>query len=169
MEFVVFIIFAGMALTGAVLLVTLHNLVRSVLAMILSFIGIAGLYLVLNAEFLAAIQVLVYVGAVAVLVLFAVMLTQRIADPEKPVNNGLAWLAFSVATTVFAVLAAILAPLKWPNLPELGQVKVLDSLVSVGSVNNLGVQLLSTYGIPFEVASLILLVALLGSIMLARE
>ena len=169
MELVVFIIFAGMALTGAVLLVTLHNLVRSVLAMILSFIGVAGLYLVLNAEFLAAIQVLVYVGAVAVLVLFAVMLTQRIADPNKPVNTGQAWLAFSVATAVFALLAAVFAPLKWPNLPALGTVVIGSDSVSIGSVNNLGVQLLSTYGIPFEVASLILLIALLGSIMLARE
>ena len=167
MELVVFILFAGMALTGAVLLVTLHNLVRSVLAMIMSFIGIAGLYLVLQAEFLAAIQVLVYVGAVAVLVLFAVMLTQRIADPNKPVNNGQAWLAFSVATAVFAILAAVLAPLKWPTLPTLPLMQ--GSTETVGSVSNLGIQLLSTYAVPFEVASLILLVALLGSIMLARE
>jgi len=167
MELFVFIFFAGMALTGAVLLVTLHNLVHSVLAMILSFIGIAGLYLVLEAEFLAAIQVLVYVGAVAVLVLFAVMLTQRIADPNQPVNNGQAWLAFSVATAVFALLAAILAPLKWPKLPAMPLMQ--GSTETVGSVTNLGMQLLSTYAIPFEVASLLLLVALLGSIMLARE
>ena len=167
MELFVFILFAGMALTGAVLLVTLHNLVRSVLAMILSFIGIAGLYLVLEAEFLAAIQVLVYVGAVAVLVLFAVMLTQRLADPNQPVNNGQAWLAFSVATAVFALLAAILVPLKWPSLPAMPLVP--GSTDTVGSVTNLGIQLLSTYAVPFEVASLILLVALLGSIMLARE
>jgi NADH:ubiquinone oxidoreductase subunit 6 (subunit J) len=167
MELFVFILFAGMALTGAVLLVTLHNLVRSVLAMILSFIGIAGLYLVLEAEFLAAIQVLVYVGAVAVLVLFAVMLTQRLSDPSQPVNNGQAWLAFSVATAVFVLLTAILAPLKWPSLPAMPLVQ--GSTETVGSVTNLGIQLLSTYAVPFEVASLILLIALLGSIMLARE
>jgi NADH:ubiquinone oxidoreductase subunit 6 (subunit J) len=167
MELFVFIMFAGMALTGAVLLVTLHNLVRAVLAMILSFIGIAGLYLVLEAEFLAAIQVLVYVGAVAVLVLFGVMLTQRIADPSRPVNNSQAWLAFSVATTVFAILAAVLAPLKWPGLADLPLMQ--GSTENVGSISNLGAQLLSSYAVPFEVASIILLIALLGSIMLARE
>jgi NADH-quinone oxidoreductase subunit J len=167
MELFVFVIFAGMALTGAVLLVTLRNLVRSVLAMILSFIGIAGLYLVLEAEFLAAIQVLLYVGAVAVLVLFGVMLTQRIADPTRPVNNAQAWLAFSVSTALFAILTAVFAPLKWPSLPVLPLMQ--GSTENVGSITNLGTQLLSTYAVPFEVASIVLLIALLGSIMLARE
>src|SRR5690348_14052790 len=108
MELVVFTILAAMAVGGAILLVTVHNLVRSVLAMILSFVGVAGLYLVLNAEFLAAIQVLVYVGAVAVLVLFAVMLTRRVADPLEPANNNQAWLAFSVSISMFGILSAIL-------------------------------------------------------------
>src|SRR5438128_262291 len=103
MELVVFTIFASMALGGAILLVSVHNLVRSVLAMILSFVGVAGLYLVLQAEFIAAIQVLVYVGAVAVLVLFAIMLTQRVADPNQPANNSQAWLAFAVSLGLFAI------------------------------------------------------------------
>jgi NADH:ubiquinone oxidoreductase subunit 6 (subunit J) len=167
MELVVFVLVAGMALTGAILMVTLRNLVRSVLAMILSFVGVAGLYLVLEAEFLAAIQVLVYVGAVAVLVLFAVMLTQRVADPTKPANNNQAWLAFTVSVGIFAILAAVLSPLRWPNLPAMPNLP--NSSEPVSSVTNLGAQLLGAYAIPFEVASVVLLVALLGAIMLARE
>ncbi len=159
MEFVVFILFAGMALSGGILMVTLHNLVRSVLAMIFSFAGIAGLYLLLEAEFLAAIQVLIYVGAVAVLVLFAVMLTQRVADPNRPVNNNQAWLAFTVSVALFAILSAVMAPIRWPNLP----------VQTTSTVENLGMQLLGAYAIPFEVASVVLLVALLGAIILARE
>ena len=98
MELVIFVLVAGMTLTGAILMVTLRNIVRSVLAMIMAFVGIAGVYLVLEAEFLAAIQVLVYVGAVAVLVLFAIMLTQRVADPSRPANNNQAWLAVRQST-----------------------------------------------------------------------
>ncbi len=167
MELLVFALFAGMTLVGALLLVTVHNLVRSVLAMILSFVGVAGLYLVLQAEFLAAIQVLVYVGAVAVLVLFAVMLTQRVSDPSKPVNNNQAWLAFSVSLSLFVILSVVLAPLKWPNLPDMPTMH--GSTDSVASVTNIGQQLLGAYALPFELASVVLLVALLGAIILARE
>jgi NADH-quinone oxidoreductase subunit J len=165
MEFVTFLLFAGMTLTGAVFMVTLRNIVRSVLAMILSFVGVAGLYLVLEAEFIAAIQVLVYVGAVAVLVLFAVMLTQRVADPSRPVNNAQAWLAFTVAVGLFGILSVVFAPIKWPSLPAMPT----QGGEPVGSVANLGTQLLLSYSIPFEVASIVLLVALLGAIILARE
>ncbi len=165
MEFLTFIVFAGMTLTGAVFMVTLHNLVRSVLAMILAFVGVAGLYLVLEAEFLAAIQVLVYVGAVAVLVLFAIMLTQRVSDPNKPTNNAQAWLAFTVSVAMFGILSWVYAPIKWPALPALPTV----NNEPVGSVVNLGQQLLGAYAVPFEVASVVLLVALLGAIILARE
>ncbi|MBI3734423.1 MAG: NADH-quinone oxidoreductase subunit J [Chloroflexi bacterium] len=159
MEFVLFILFAGMTLTGAILMVALHNLVRAVLAMILGFVGLAGLYLLLEAEFLAAIQVLIYVGAVAILVLFAVMLTQRVSDPNAPVNNNQAWLGFTVALGFFGMLSAVFAPLKWPSLPE----------QSVSTVENLGKQLIGPYAVPFEAASVVLLVALLGAIILARE
>lgn len=167
MELLVFSGAAGIAVLGAVLLVSLRNLVRSVLAMILSFTGVAALYLVLNAEFLAAVQILVYVGAVAVLILFAVMLTNRLADPSRPVNNSQAWLAFTVSLALFAILMAVLAPLRWPTLPDLPTLP--NSTEPVSSVVNLGAQLLGAYVIPFEVASVVLLVALLGAIILARE
>lgn len=167
METLVFAVTAGITVAGAVMLVSLRNLVRAVLAMILSFTGIAGLYLLLNADFLAAVQVLVYVGAVAILVLFAVMLTQRVADPTRPVNNSQAWLGFTVATAVFVLLMAVMAPLKWPDLPDMPNLP--NTTVPVSSVANLGAQLLGTYLLPFEVASIVLLVALLGAIILARE
>ena len=165
MEFVMFILFAGMTLTGAVFMVTLRNIVRSVLAMILAFVGVAGLYLLLEAEFIAAVQVLVYVGAVAVLVLFAVMLTQRVFDASRPVNNSQAWLAFTVSVGMFGIISWVLAPMQWPALPAMP----VQNGAPVGSVTNLGVQLLGAYAVPFEVASIVLLVALLGAIILARE
>ena len=159
MEMFIFFLFATMTLLGALFMVFLRNLVRSVLAMILSFVGVAGLYLTLEAEFVAAIQVLVYVGAVAVLVLFAVMLTQRVMDPARPVNNNQAWLGFTGAVGVFAIISLTLSPLKWSApVPQ-----------NFSTIDNLGQQLLSTYALPFEVASVVLLVALLGAIILARD
>lgn len=159
MEFLLFFIFAAMTLLGGIFVVTLRNLVRSVLAMILSFVGVAGLYLTLEAEFLAAIQVLIYVGAVSVLVLFAVMLTQRVADPSRPVNNHQAWLGFTGALGIFIILSATLSPIQWPALPT----------QDTSTIDNLGKQLLGAYALPFEVASVVLLVALLGAIILARD
>lgn len=150
----------------AILVVTLRNIFHAALALGLSFFGVAGLYVVLNAEFLAASQVLIYVGAVTVLILFAIMLTQRIiGGPTVIVSRYQAW-GLLGALLVFLLLSWMLTGYSWevsnltpPSLPSYSQ----SNPVRVGK------ELLSVYLIPFELASFILLAAMVGAIAIAKE
>lgn len=157
---VVFIIVAGLAVVGGVAMVTLRNLLHSALAMVLSFLAIAGIFVLLEAEFLAAVQVLIYVGAVAVLILFAVMLSRDVIGRKVQVRNGQWPAALLVAAGLFAVLLAGLLHAIWP---------VVSQPVAGDQVAELGKALVGPYALPFEVASVLLLVALVGAIIFARE
>ena len=159
MELVVFILFAGMALTGAVLLVTLHNLVRSVLAMILSFIGVAGLYLVLNAEFLAAIQVLVYVGAVMVLFLFVVMMLDINLEGVRAGFWRNLPLALVVGVIMVWELISVVAYHYFGTVPR-------QLPAGYSNTKELGRLLYTDYAYAFEIAAVILLVAIIAAIAL---
>ena len=157
----VFILLAGMALLGAVGMVTLRNLLHSALAMILAFFSIAGIYVLLEAEFLAVVQVLVYVGAIATLILFAIMLTRDIVGRRTPVRSRQWPLALAVAAALLVGLWFTLARAVWP----------LAGAVSAGqgTVADLGRELVGPYALPFEVASVLLLVSMVGALIVARE
>ena len=112
---VAFIILAGLALLGAVGMVTLRNLLHSVLCMILAFIAVAGVFILLEAGFLALVQILVYAGAVAILILFAIMLTRDVVGRKVQVRTGIWPLALLVATGLFIVLGIGLLRAPWPT------------------------------------------------------
>lgn len=157
---VVFVICSLVTLGAALAVVTSRNLFHSALFLILSFVGVAGLYVLLEAPFLAAVQILVYVGAVAILIVFAVMLTRRLMARDLVQHNAQwGWSALG-AVLLFVALALILLQVNWP---------VVEATVSEESISILGQDLMSTYLVPFEVASVLLLVALVGSIIIARE
>ncbi len=157
---VVFIVFSIITLGAAVAVVTSKNLFHSALFMVLSFVGVAGLYVLLEAGFLAAVQILVYVGAIAILIIFAIMLTRRLMAKDLVQRNAQWGISSLVALLFFAVLGFVLLRVNWP---------VVEAAVSYESISILGQELMSTYAVPFEVASVLLLVALVGSIIIARE
>ncbi len=150
----------------AILVVTLRNIFHAALALGLSFFGVAGLYVILNAEFLAASQVLIYVGAVTVLILFAIMLTQRIiGGPTVIVSRYQAWGVLG-ALLVFLLLSWMLTSYSW----EVSKVTSLSPpSYSQSNPVRVGKELLSAYLIPFELASFILLAAMVGAIAIAKE
>ena len=139
---------------------TSKNLFHSALFMVLSFVGVAGLYVLLEAGFLAAVQILVYVGAISILIIFAIMLTRRLMAKDLVQRNAQWGISALVALLLFAVLGFILLRVNWP---------VVEAAVPSESISILGQKLMSTYALPFEVASVLLLVALVGSIIIARE
>ena len=100
---VVFIILSAIALIGALGVVTTRNLFRAALFLVLSFIGVAGFYILLEAEFLAMVQILVYVGAIAILIIFAIMLSQRLMAPGYKASNEQWGWALVSAVALFAV------------------------------------------------------------------
>jgi len=149
---------------SAVLVVTLRNLIHAALMLGVSFVGVAGLYLLLNAEFIAAAQVLVYVGAITVLVLFAIMLTQGLAGRAPGLaSHYQAIVGVTVSALTFTLIGLFIWRHVWPgyygNTP--------DPVPNTTWV--LGMQFVSTYIIPFEVTSILLLMAMVAAIVLSRD
>jgi NADH-quinone oxidoreductase subunit J len=159
---VVFIVLTGVTLIGALGAVTSRNLFHAALFLVLSFIGVAGFYILLEAEFLAMVQLLVYVGAISILIIFAVMLSRRMMSSDfKARNEQWAW-GLVAAVALFGILAFILLRVAWP---------VAEASVSDAVMIELGEALLNPeqYLLIFEVASVLLLVALVGAVVIARE
>jgi NADH-quinone oxidoreductase subunit J len=156
----VFIFLSIITLGSALAVVTSKNLFHSALFLILSFVGVAGLYILLEAGFLAAVQILVYVGAISILIIFAIMLTRRLMAKDLVQRNAQWGISGLVALLLFAVLGFVLLRVNWP---------AVEATVPRESISILGQELMSTYALPFEVASVLLLVALVGSIIIARE
>lgn len=156
----VFFLVAGLTLTAAFLTVLVRNVFHAGLALVGTFFGVAAIYLMLEAEFLAIVQVLVYIGAIAVLILFAVMLTRGLMKNESSnMNRQWAWAAL-VVSTLFLGMFLIILQVPWLINP---------AAVYTDTVPFLGTQLLTTYLLPFEVVSVVLLAALIGAFIIARE
>jgi len=159
---VIFLILSAIALVGGAGVVFSRKLFHAALFLVLSFIGVAGFYLMLGAEMLAMIQILVYVGAIAILIIFAIMLSQRIMSAEVRAENEQWLFALVTAAALFVVLAFILLSVSWPtaqaDIPQ-------DSIVQLGKA----LVEPDKFALPFEVASVLLLVALVGSVIIARE
>ena len=160
----IFLYFAAVILVSAVLTVTRRNPIHSVMFMLLLFFHIAGVFVLLNAEFLAAVQLIVYAGAILILYLFVVMLLS--VDREVTAvraNRFWPWLiGFGVLVAgeigLLVVEGRFPADLDQPMKP-----------VTMSGVSTLGAELYSKYLVPFEIASIILLVGLVGAVMLAKK
>ena len=157
---IVFVLLAAVTVIGALGTVLLRNIVHSALFLVMSFVGVAFVYAMLEADFLFAIQILIYVGAVATLILFGIMLTKGVRG-EQPQNNNQVIPAALMGLLLFAgILVPVILQTVWPA--------GADAAPSTTTAL-LGQQLMSTYALPFEVAGLLLLVALVGAIIVARE
>src|SRR4030067_235123 len=155
-QYIVFFILTVMALGGALGVVLGRNLFHNALFLVLSFAGVVGYYVLLDAGFLAAVQLLVYIGAIAILILFAVMLTRGLMAGRQSQRNQQWWIAALLALLTFIVLGVVLWKVEWPITSE-------QALASPSvAISQLGQELLGSYMIPFEVASVLLLVALIG-------
>lgn len=164
---IAFIVFALFCLGGALGVVTTRNLVHGTLYLILSLFGVAGFFVLLSAPFMAAVQVLVYIGAIAILIVFAVMLTRSMTRMRELYNNQ--WLLSGVVALGLFVLLFV-----GVILPIFGAGGTLaDRPVSDAVLNtvDLGKALVdqNQYVLPFEVASLLLTAAMIGAIVIARD
>ena len=185
---VVFWILSVMAVVGALGVVMVPDLFRAALLLIVVFIAVAGFFILLSAEFLAVVQVLIYVGAIAILIIFAVMLTRDVQHGNLP--NRMQMPAAVLAALLFAALVAVAVDTQWEFLPAEQQERVDlvqtsavttltgDVLTEAGitdpeeqaEVQNAGLAdlLISDYVLPFEAVSLLLLAALIGALVLVR-
>lgn len=162
---VVFLIVAGVTLFSGVMVVASRKMMHSALWLILTLLGVAILFATLQAGFFAIVQVLVYIGAISILIIFTLMLTRRVMDEEHPQVIKGWWLPAVMAVILFGLIAGFLAT--WKDFQVMLNELPADAenLAAFGSalVNPAG------YVIPFEVASVLLLAALVGAIYIAVE
>jgi NADH:ubiquinone oxidoreductase subunit 6 (subunit J) len=158
-EPLVFYALSALLVIGALAVVFLPRIIHAALSLVLFFIGIAGVFILLQAEFIAAAQIIIYAGAITVLVLFAVMLTQRSASPESNPFNAQGLVASVVAAALFVALLA--------GVTTLAGTSTIG--IDVDLVPALGTLMLGQWVLPFEIASVLLLAALIGAVVIAKE
>jgi NADH:ubiquinone oxidoreductase subunit 6 (subunit J) len=158
-EAAVFWVFAALTLGSAAVVVLSRTLIYSAFALLVTFFGVAGLYVLLGADFLAATQLLVYVGGILVLLLFGVMLTHRIYDLDLRSETTQRLPSTIVAAGLFFVLTYLALKTSWPGAARL----------PAPTTAPIGRLLLREFLLPFEAASVLLLVALMGAAMIVRR
>jgi NADH-quinone oxidoreductase subunit J len=155
-----FYFFAIITILSACVVVFAKNLVRATFSLLFSFLGIAGLYIFLGADFLATTQVLVYVGGILILLLFAVMLTHKKDWFELSVGTFRALPGALFALIIMAILFGVIFITGWSKSAE-PQIKETTATI--------GVMLMKDYLLPFEIVSVLLLVVLIGAVFIARR
>ena len=157
---VVFLVLAGVLIGSSLMVVLSRNIIRSGLFLVLAFLGLAGFYALMGATLVAAAQVLVYVGAISVLILFAVMLTQSKSGPARLVFHSQTWAA-GIASLIVGLL--LIMSVIYTTWPQAMPVPIEQSARDVAKL------LFQDYVLAFEVISLLLLAAVIGGIYLARR
>ena len=158
-EDALFWILAAVMLGSGLLVVTMRDIIRCGLAMIVCFGALAGIYVLLGAPLIGATQVIVYIGAISVLILFAIMLTQTKAAPSRLVFQTQAVPAAISAIVIAVVIALAIGATDWGEVPERIRVAT-DALSQV---------LFNDFVLPFEVVSVLLLAAVVGGVFLAKR
>jgi len=157
---VIFLLMLAAALVGGIVAVTASRLVRAVAGLIVCFVGVAAMYFFLNAPFVSMMQILIYVGAIAVMIAFAVML----ADPQNKLQQAKGNIlhgpiAFCCAAMITVGLVVLAFRTNW----------IAFAKINDGSVTEVGTQLLKDHAMVFELVSLLLLIAILGALIIAKE
>lgn len=160
LEALVFYLLAALTIGSALIVALSHNLVYSAFALLGAFMGVAGLYALLAADFVAVIQVMLYIGGILVLILFAVMLTHRIADVDVSNRTVGRIPAALILGVVGAVMGVCIGAAEWVQHAE---PTVEPTTFGIGEA------FLGPYILPFELASVVLLVALIGAVVVSRK
>jgi NADH-quinone oxidoreductase subunit J len=158
---VVFYLLAAITVGSAAVVVLARSLIYNAFALLFTFMGVAGLYVMLGADFLAATQLLIYVGGILVLLLFGVMLTHKLYDLDLRTEVTQFWPGLIIASGLFAFLVVVLVfRIQWPAGP---------GRAPAATTREIGTLFMGPYLLPFEAASLLLLVALIGAAMIVRR
>jgi NADH-quinone oxidoreductase subunit J len=158
-EAAVFWVFAVVTVASAAVVVFSRTLIYSAFALLFTFFGVAALYVLLGADFLAATQLLIYVGGILVLLLFGVMLTHKIYDLDLRSDTTQLGSGLLVGAGLFVILSALALKTEWPGIAR----------APAPTTSEIGRLFMGEYLLPFEAASVLLLVALMGAAMIVRR
>ncbi len=171
----IFIILSVVTLGTALMVVTLKNLFHAAIALMVTFLAVAGFYVLMDAGFLAAAQLLIYIGAISILLIFAIMMTRRLMSATEPAFNTQKWAALITAVVGFFVVAWVVSKFD-QVISEVAGKEVTTKPVSLdmmpniqNSVAAMGQAFVSPnqFVLPFEIASVLLLAGLVGAIIVA--
>jgi NADH-quinone oxidoreductase subunit J len=167
MELVLFIILGAIAIVAALGVIVARKPIYSALFLLVNFCSLAGLYLLLNAQLLAAAQVIVYAGAIVVLFLFAIMfLPQSEKSANRQISKSRQYLAIVLALVLlvevgYVVVSGTLTGIQGSDTPE--------AIARIGNVQAIGKLLFTKYLLPFELAAVLLLIGIVGAVVLAKK
>ncbi|MFN8009566.1 MAG: NADH-quinone oxidoreductase subunit J [Terriglobia bacterium] len=156
----IFIIVALITVGSAAIVVLSRSLIYSAFALLFTFFGVAIIYVLLGADFLAATQVLIYVGGILILLLFGVMLTHKLYNLNLKTETFQLFPGILIAFAVFVTLTLVATHTRWNSVPPKSLVPTTEAI---------GRLFMNEYLLPFEIASILLLVALIGAAMLVRR
>lgn len=158
---IVFYVLALVSIVAAIGVVTVPNVVHAALFLIVTLLGVAGFYILLSSEFLALVQILIYAGAIAILVLFGLMLTRSGGQNLPTVGAGSQWpLGLVAAIALVTVLLTAVLDSEWPR--DAGEVTIV-------SLDTIAGALFRDWLLPFELLGVLLLIALIGAIVISHE
>jgi NAD(P)H-quinone oxidoreductase subunit 6 len=157
---VVFYLVTVITVGSALMVAVSRNIIYSAFSLLGTFMGVAGIYVFLGADFVAGVQVLIYVGGILVLILFAVMLTHRITDVEITNRSAGRIPALIIIAVFFTLLVQTVSETPWARVKE---------IVYQPTTAKIGDLFLEHYLLPFELASLVLLAAMIGAVVLSRK
>ncbi|MBI4811786.1 MAG: NADH-quinone oxidoreductase subunit J [Ignavibacteriales bacterium] len=158
---IIFYFFALIVLVSAGIVVFSRNIIHSAFSLLFTFFGVAGIYILLNADFIAVAQILIYVGGILMLLVFGVMLTNKVVNVEIKTGTMHTLPAALLTAMTAGSLCGIFYATDWTIVEGIPEIK--------STTNSLGEMFMTTYLLPFEVASVVLLVALIGAAMIARR
>ena len=162
MSNLLFLFLTGMIIISAIIVAISSQLIYSAVALLFTLFGVAGLYIFLYADFMAAAQVIIYVGGILVLIIFGVMLTNKIDSPSTASSSANQVVGFLVSSFLLLLQFAVIFKTNWPTV-EFKQEWESGSTAKIGNL------LLQDYLLAFEVVSILLLAALIGAAFLSRR
>lgn len=158
---ILFYVFAALTVVSAFVVVFARSLIYSAFSLLFTFMGVAGLYVLLSADFIAVAQIMVYIGGILILLVFGVMLTRRVTDVEIRSGTFRTLPATIVVGVALGTLIVIFTRTKWMQVHTIPDME--------GTTMELGELLMTTFVLPFEVAGILLLVAVMGAALIARR
>ncbi|MBI5645697.1 MAG: NADH-quinone oxidoreductase subunit J [Ignavibacteriae bacterium] len=157
---ILFYVFAAITVCSAMVVAFARNVIYAAFALLFTFLGVAGLYVFLQADFLAVAQVMVYIGGILILIIFGVMLTNRVTNVDVTSGTLHTLPATIIAGVLLGTLVLLVTRATWIDAGVLPDVQ--------GTTAAIGERLMSTYLLPFEIIGILLLVTIMGAAMIAR-
>ncbi|MCB0747068.1 MAG: NADH-quinone oxidoreductase subunit J [Ignavibacteriae bacterium] len=157
---IIFYLFAAITIVSGIVVVNAKNIVHSAFSLLLTFFGVSGIYVLLGADFLAIVQIMVYVGGILILLLFGVMLTNKITDVEIRSGSFQVFPAIIGLAAFAAILFGVMTSTNW---------KTESFEIPATTTFQLGRLLISEYALVFELLGILLLIALIGAASIARR